>query len=931
MSASSPLLAGGPLTRVLVAEGNQIVVTHLRSLLQKSGYEVLTTQDGLEALAILESEDPPSLALLDWGMPGLDGLEICRRLRKTNRRRSTYVILLTPWSQQNDRVEGLEAGADDCIFKPADTRELRIRLQIGAKIILERALHESEQRFYNSFEHAGIGMAVLKITGEFEQCNRALCNLLGYTPEELRGMNLGDIGHSGDVPSCRRLLEQFLDDGEMRSGEFERRFVTKTGSVVWASLTISLVLDSDDLPVSFVFQAQDITERRRAQEALQESLAASKKALKELADQKYALDQHAIVSTTDVNGRITYVNDKFCAINAYSREELLGQDHRIINSGYHPKKFFAKMYATISKGKVWQGEICNRAKNGVTYWVDATIVPFLGEDGKPFQYIAIRSDITERKHAEEALRSSEAFARAITENMSDLVVMRDLFYKCRYASPSYSRDLGYAPAELEGTTGEEIIHPDDLHAVQQTATDILRDGKSRMIRLRYRHKQGGYRQVESSFSLLRNAAGVPEGYVIVSRLIDERLAAEKKLQAVHTETELFLQSIPSILIGLDGQGRINRWNVAASNVFGLDKASVMGHALQACPIQWLYPEAKKEIAGWLKIEVSCRSDDLSFEKDGVIHFLGLHVRRIPSEDGQNAGLIVTGADVTERKGLEEQLRQAQKLEAIGQLAAGIAHEINTPTQYTGDNLRFLKDSWAAIAEFLVLSGTVREELLADGVSEKTLHAFAGLHQKCDFPYLLKEVPNAIDQSLEGLQRVAKIVRGMKEFSHPGSKEKRAVNLNRAIETTITVSRNEWKYVADLVTAFDENLPLVPCLVGEFNQVMLNLIVNASHAIASRAGGNGTKGTITISTRRQEGWIEIGVADTGAGIPKEVQSRIFEPFFTTKEVGKGTGQGLALAHSVIVNQHQGQIWFDSEVGRGTTFHIRLPLETGNPAA
>jgi PAS domain S-box-containing protein len=911
---------------VLVAEGSPIVLTHLRSLLQKSGYKVLATGDGNQALALLQSADPPSLALIDWSMPGLDGLEICRRLRKGNHRRSTYVILLTPWSQQNDRVEGLEAGADDCIFKPADTRELRIRLQIGAKIILERALRESEERFHNSFEHAGIGMAVIKVTGEFEQINRALCTLLGYGAEQLRGMNLADICHAEDLPSSASLLRKLMEGGDLHTLESERRFVTRTGCVVWISLTISLVLDSDDLPASFVLQAQDITERRRAQEALKQSLAASKQALKELADQKYALDQHSIVATTDLAGRITYVNDKFCAITKRSREELLGQDHRIVNSGYHSREFFQEMYQTISQGKVWHGEMRNRAKDGTVYWLDTTIVPFLGEDGRPQQYVAIRSDVTERKAAEEALRSSEAFARAIAENIHDLVIMRDLSYRCRYASPSYTRELGYTAKELEGTSGGAIIHPDDLDCVRQTAAAILQDGKARMIRLRYRHKDGSLRQVESSFALLRNAGGIPEGYVVVSRLIDDRLAAEKKLQAAHTETELFLESIPSILIGLDDEGRVTRWNVAAASTFGLDKESVIGRPFEDCSIRWLHPNAQQEIANWRKTELSCRCDGLSFEKEGTPRFLGLHVRRIAAADGQTPGFIVTGADVTERKGLEEQLRQAQKLEAIGQLAAGIAHEINTPTQYTGDNLRFLKDSWDSIAKFLDLCGSVRAEAALGTVSKDTMERFNSMHEQCDFSYLMQEIPNAITQSLEGLQRVTKIVRGMKEFSHPGSKEKIAVNLNRAIETTITVSRNEWKYCADLVTEFDESLPLVPCLVGEVNQVMLNLIVNASHAIGIAVQNSESKGTITISTRRHEEWAEVDVADTGVGIPKEVQSRIFEPFFTTKEVGKGTGQGLAMAHTVIVGHHQGQIWFDSEVGHGATFHIRLPLNS-----
>jgi signal transduction histidine kinase len=334
-----------------------------------------------------------------------------------------------------------------------------------------------------------------------------------------------------------------------------------------------------------------------------------------------------------------------------------------------------------------------------------------------------------------------------------------------------------------------------------------------------------------------------------------------------------------------------------------------------------------EIARWLATQESLQCEELGWQRDGQNRFLSLLVHRIPAQAGENAGFILTGDDITQRKHLEDQLRQAQKLEAIGQLAAGIAHEINTPTQYVGDNTRFLKESWDSIAGFLNFCGGVRQQALEGTVSAESLEQFEQLYEKCDFDYLLKEIPCAIEQSLEGLQRVSNIVRGMKEFSHPGA-DKRAVNINKAIETTITVTRHEWKYCSEIETDFDETLPLVPCLVGEFNQVILNLIINSAHAIASALGQNtDAKGTIRITTRHDGPWVQIAISDTGAGIPEEIRSRIFEPFFTTKDVGKGTGQGLALAHSVIVNRHQGQIWFDSELGRGTTFFIRLPLDVG----
>jgi PAS domain S-box-containing protein len=403
-----------------------------------------------------------------------------------------------------------------------------------------------------------------------------------------------------------------------------------------------------------------------------------------------------------------------------------------------------------------------------------------------------------------------------------------------------------------------------------------------------------------------------------------------ELQAAHAETELFLRSIPSILIGVDSQGRITHWNRTATSIFGIEEGSVVGRMIEDCGIRWLHPEIKAEIARWLATESAYRSENLAYEREGKTRFLGLNVLRVPVKVGEQTGFIITGADVTERMVMELQLRQAQKLEGIGQLAAGIAHEINTPTQFVGDNIRFLKDSWGPVAEFLNFCGTMQVECALGPVSGEHLQQFSELHKKCDLEYLSEHIPKAIDLSPEGVKRNAQIVKGFKEFSHPGSEEKQAINLNQAIETTISVAKHEWKYCADLVTAFDADLPLVPCLVGEFNQVILNLIVNSAHAISNAAEKNGNakeKGTITISTRQEGDWARIAVADTGAGIPTEIRARVFEPFFTTKEVGKGTGQGLALAHAAIVKRHQGQLWFESEMGRGTTFFIRLPLGVG----
>ena len=279
-----------------------------------------------------------------------------------------------------------------------------------------------------------------------------------------------------------------------------------------------------------------------------------------------------------------------------------------------------------------------------------------------------------------------------------------------------------------------------------------------------------------------------------------------------------------------------------------------------------------------------------------------------------------------RQRLELQLHQSQKLESIGHLAAGIAHEINTPIQFIGDNLQFLKTAYKDLMELLrhygVLKAAVKPEAgaLVDEVAQA--------ERKADLEYLQKEMPKALEQSEEGVQRVSRIVLAMKEFSHPADEEMTTVDINRAIETTVTIARNEWKYVAKVETRLDPSLPFVPCLPGDINQVLLNLIVNAAHAIGEEAKEEGTiSGRITIGTRQEGGAVEIRVADNGPGIREEHRAKIFTPFFTTKEVGKGTGQGLALAYNVIVNKHHGDIRFETEVGKGTTFIIRLPLTQG----
>lgn len=264
-----------------------------------------------------------------------------------------------------------------------------------------------------------------------------------------------------------------------------------------------------------------------------------------------------------------------------------------------------------------------------------------------------------------------------------------------------------------------------------------------------------------------------------------------------------------------------------------------------------------------------------------------------------------------------ELRQAQKLESVGRLASGIAHEINTPLQFVGDNVRFLQDSFRTIEELLTRLRAFCERSGAAFAAE-----LQRLEAEIDTGYVLREIPEALAQTRDGVERVVTIVRAMKEFAHPDTRDQILADLNKALLNTLTVARNELKYVADVETDFGE-LPMVVCSVSDLNQVFLNLLVNAAHAIADVFKQSGQKGKIRVRTEVQGNQVLISIADNGAGIPEGIRERIFDPFFTTKEVGRGTGQGLAIARSVV-ERHKGSLTFQSEVGRGTTFFLSLPV-------
>jgi signal transduction histidine kinase/CheY-like chemotaxis protein len=432
-------------------------------------------------------------------------------------------------------------------------------------------------------------------------------------------------------------------------------------------------------------------------------------------------------------------------------------------------------------------------------------------------------------------------------------------------------------------------------------------------------------KIETEYDIIHHSKE-NDYYKEISRTLSDVfiLAQEReRFEQVYRQNVRLIDEMSSAAIGIDKYDLVTHWNHQAELYFGISKSDAIQKRLFELNIICDWPIIIAKLYDSLNKSVNTEKFDVSYQRDSEEghRILSVAITPFVEPNGAFSGYLLLMDDITEKRHLENRHQQSMYLESIGQLSAGIAHEINTPMQYISDNLSFLKESFEDTAEALK---EIKLSLMNNTLDIEKLNS---IFKKSDFEYLSKELPLAFTQTTEGVNRVCTIVKAMKEFSHPNSEDKIATNINNCIESTITISKHTWKYHAEMEVDLDPNIKDVMCHPGPFNEVILNIIVNAADAIKEKVENDDSinMGKIKIQTQGKEDFAEIRISDTGGGIPKSIQEKIFDPFFTTKAVGKGTGQGLALSYSIIKVRHNGELLFETVPGESTTFILQLPYQ------
>ncbi len=630
-------------------------------------------------------------------------------------------------------------------------------------------------------------------------------------------------------------------------------------------------------------------------------------------------------SRQTLDGRLLEVNERFAGMVGRPALELVGLTiDDITHPGDRPGDR-AVREDLLAGRKDWAlREKRYLRPDGSPVWSRVNTTLVRSPDGRAECLLSVAEDITDRKLAEAELQNQLSFQHSLMNAVVNPIYVQDT--KGQYVSlnRAFEAFLGVSIQNAPGLTAGEIFSEEVGTFLAAKDREILTRGGVQQFEIALEDASGRLRDLVMHRARFDDASGRPQGIVGVATDVTDSKRVEKDLRDEQEVLRRILAGIRAGIFIIDPKKNvIEDVNPVAEELSGRTREELIGKPCDF--IEWR-DGGGRPMPNCVLAERNLVDEEMRLTRpDGltvpIVKTVVAAMRR------GEMRLFEIVFDISDRKALERQLAVAQKLESLGELAAGIAHEINTPTQYIGDNLHFLSTALSGLGQALSrIQATALglADAAGDGAARAAIEA---ARKEADVDFLLEEAPSALEQSQEGVARVTAIVSAMKKFAHPGGEEKTAVDINAAVENTVIVAKNEWKYVADMRLELDRTLPPVLCLPGDFNQVILNILINAAHAIGEKVRGTDAKGLITIRTAADGDHLRLTVADTGSGIPEENRRKIFDPFFTTKEVGKGTGQGLAITHNIVVAKHGGTIDFESEPGKGTTFVVRVPFGGG----
>ena len=779
--------------------------------------------------------------------------------------------------------------------------------------------------------------------GRFLLANKACARNFGLgRPEAMLGKTDFELFPREYADKLRRGEQAILQAGQSQI-DSESFWQDEAGRKHWLLTTKVPWRDHAGNIAGLVGLNRDIADRKQAEETLRES------------EERFssAFANAAIgMALVGLDGRWLQANHALCELTGYSEPELRTKTFQGITHPDDLKSDLAYVRQMLDGAlTTYQMEKRYIHKAGHAVWVQLNVSLVKDTTGRPLYFISQIQDITDRKQAERQLRESEAKYRELVQHSVDAVVSVDADMKVILWNPAAERLFGYTSEEMLGQNLLKVVPERYRAAKKKGFLEFAQNGSGPTIgtqlELAGLRKDGA--EVPVELSVASRKVGNTYVATAIMRDIRQRQEARARLQKEQENLQALFAAIPVGMMLIDENTVVRHINNIVAKMVGkkcpamidrqpgeglncahlYDDPQGCGHgpACATCPIRNTFAEVLRSGKGIHGVETQA-----TLQVDGQWIRPWIEFSAEPVVINGKPHVAVALSNITERKELDSQLRQAEKLQTIGRLASGIAHEISTPIQYVGDNIHFMQERFHEIVELLQRYGrllAVNKEGQAHSDLVSEIESAVGA---ADLAYLLEEIPTAMAHSQEGVKAVAEIVKAVKEFAHPGAQEKTQTDLNRAIQGTLTVARNHCKYVATLETDFDPDLPLVSCLPGEFNQAILNLLVNAADAIEEVVGEpRQEKGLIRVSTRLDSDWAEVRISDTGPGIPAPIRDKIFDPFFTTKKVGQGSGQGLAIARSVVVDKHGGTLALETEEGQGTTFIIRLPIEAACPEA